>query len=109
MRRSIACATVVVGCFALPGIMFPARGDGVSVGYRQLSAVDVPSGVVSNVDSVVLGDQSKLYKTGAGTLAVDGGALKSATDARLTVLEGNLTACSCAPPARLAIWMSPST
>ncbi len=25
------------------------QGDGVAVGYRQLSAVDVPSGVVSNV------------------------------------------------------------
>ena len=67
------------------------QGDGVAVGYRQLSAVDVPGGVVSNVDSVVLGDQSKLYKTGAGTLAVDGGTLKSVTDARLTVLEGNLS------------------
>ena len=88
MRRSIACATVVVGCFALSGSLFPARADGVAVGYRQLSAVDVPDGVVSNVDSVVLGNQSTLYKTGAGTLAVNGGALKSVTDERLTVLEG---------------------
>ena len=39
----------------------PLQGGGVAVGYRQLGAVDVPSGVVSNVDSVVLGDQSKLY------------------------------------------------
>ena len=67
------------------------QGNGVAVGYRQLGAVDVPSGVVSNVESVVLGDQSKLYKTGAGTLAVDGGALKSVTDARLNVLEGNVS------------------
>ena len=57
----------------------------IAVGYRQLSAVDVPSGVVSNVESVVLGDQSTLYKTGAGS------ALKSVTDARLNVLEGNVS------------------
>ena len=69
----------------------PVQGEGVAVGYRQLGVVDVPDGVVSNVDSVVLGDQSTLYKTGAGTLAVGGGALKSVTDARLNVLEGNVS------------------
>ena len=53
----------------------PVQGEGVAVGYRQLGVVDVPSGVVSNVDSVVLGDQATLYKTGAGTLAVAGGAV----------------------------------
>ena len=49
MRRSIACATVVVGCFALPGILSPARGDGIAVGYRQLGAVDVPDGGYVNL------------------------------------------------------------
>ncbi len=73
------------------GLAFAAWGDGIAVGYRQLGVVDVPDGVVSNVDSVVLGDQSTLYKTGAGTLAVNGGALKSVTDERLTVLEGGVS------------------
>ena len=70
------------------GLACAAWGDGIAVGYRQLGVVDVPDGVVSNVDSVVLGDRSTLYKTGAGTLALNGGALKSVTDERLTVLEG---------------------
>ena len=70
------------------GLALAAWGDGIAVGYRQLGVVDVPDGAVSNVDSVVLGNQSTLYKTGAGTLAVNGGALKSVTDERLTVLEG---------------------
>ena len=118
MRRSIACATVVVGCFALSGILFPACADGVAVGYRQLSAVDVPYGVVSNVDSVVLGDQATLYKTGAGTLAVNGGALKSVTDRRLTVLEGAVSVTTSAdadftvPPAVCdiaAFWVNASS
>ncbi len=118
MRRSIACATVVVGCFALSGSLFPARADGVAVGYRQLGVVDVPDGVVSNVDSVVLGDQSTLYKTGAGTLAVNGGALKSVTDERLTVLEGSVSVTTSAdadfttPPAVCdiaAFWVNESS
>ena len=41
-----------------------AWGDGIAVGYRQLGVVGVPDGAVSNVDSVVLGNQSTLYKTG---------------------------------------------
>ena len=70
------------------GLALAAWGGGIAVGYRQRGVVDVPDGAVSNVDSVVLGNQSTLYKTGAGTLAVNGGALKSVTDERLTVLEG---------------------
>ena len=96
----------------------PVRGGGVSVGYRQLGVVDVPDGVVSNVDSVVLGDQSTLYKTGAGTLAVNGGALKSVTDERLTVLEGAVSVTTSAdadfttPPAVCdiaAFWVNASS
>lgn len=59
------------------GLALAAWGDGIAVGYRQRSVVDVPDGAVSNVDSVVLGNQSALYKTGAGTLAVNGGALEA--------------------------------
>ena len=64
------------------GLALAAWGGGIAVGYRQRGVVDVPDGAVSNVDSVVLGNQSTLYKTGAGTLAVNGGALKSVTDER---------------------------
>ena len=96
----------------------PVQGEGVAVGYRQLGVVDVPNGVVSNVDSVVLGDQSTLYKTGAGTLAVNGGALKSVTDERLTVLEGAVSVTTSAdadftvPPAVCdiaAFWVNASS
>ena len=100
------------------GLALAAWGDGIAVGYRQLGVVDVPDGAVSNVDSVVLGDQASLYKTGAGTLAVNGGALKSVTDERLTVLEGavSVTASAAAdfttPPAVCdiaAFWVNASS
>ena len=114
-RRMFACAASmgIVG-----GLVLSAWGEGVSVGYRQLGAVDVPNGVVSNVDSVVLGDQATLYKTGAGTLAVNGGALKSVTDERLTVLEGAVSVTTSAdadfttPPAVCdiaAFWVNASS
>ena len=100
------------------GLALAAWGDGIAVGYRQLGVVDVPDGVVSNVDSVVLGNQSTLYKTGAGTLAVNGGALKSVTDERLTVLEGAVSVTTSAdadfttPPAVCdiaAFWVNASS
>ena len=55
------------------GLALAAWGGGIAVGYRQRGVVDVPDGVMSNVDSVVLGDQATLYKhpefvTGGGTL-----------------------------------------
>ena len=100
------------------GLACAAWGDGIAVGYRQLGVVDVPDGVVSNVDSVVLGDRSTLYKTGAGTLALNGGALKSVTDERLTVLEGTVSVTTSAdadfttPPAICdiaAFWVNASS
>ena len=115
MRRlfMIVSAMGIVG-----GMILSARGDGIAAGYRQLGVVDVPDGVVSNVDSVVLGDKATLYKTGAGTLAVNGGALKSVTDERLTVLEGGVSVTTSAdadfttPPAVCdiaAFWVNASS
>ena len=108
----------VVAMGTAGGLACAAWGGGIAVGYRQLGVVDVPDGAVSNVDCVVLGDQSALYKTGAGTLAVPGGALKPVADRRLTVLEGSVSVTASAdadftrPPAvcdLAAFWVTPAS
>ncbi|MDO5320411.1 MAG: hypothetical protein Q4G65_17430 [bacterium] len=63
-----------------------AMGD-VAVGFKQRDAVDVPAGTTSSARTLI-GDQGVLYKTGAGTLDVSAAGLCTASDSRLSVLEG---------------------
>ena len=81
MKKSLVAAVAWTASLAM--------GD-VAVGFKQRDAVDVPAGTTSSARTLI-GDQGVLYKTGAGTLDVSAAGLCTASDSRLSVLEGSVS------------------
>ena len=63
-------------------------GD-IAFGYRDRGVVNVASGETTS-SRTILGDGALLGKDGAGTLNIETGGLRPATDARVTVAEGTV-------------------
>ena len=83
--------------------------------FAETTVIDAPAGETVIVGDLIAGDRAKVYKTGAGTLAVDAGRLARTTDGRLSVLEGAVAVTAgaaadfAAPPAacaKAAFWVN---
>ena len=56
--------------------------------FAETTVIDAPAGETVIVGDLIAGDRAKVYKTGAGTLAVEANRHVRTTDGRFTVLEG---------------------
>ena len=85
-----------------------AATAGEAPDFAETTVIDAPAGETAAAETLTFGDRAKVYKTGAGTLAVDAGRLARTTDGRLSVLEGAVAVTAgaaadfAAPPAACA-------
>lgn len=81
--------------FGLAAITFaaiaPAMADEVKAGLNETGNVHVDSGIATQGDPVVLGDNAKFYKTGAGELVLSLANVNRQRDLSVTALGGKLT------------------
>ena len=56
--------------------------------FAETTVIDAPAGETAAAETLTFGDRAKVYKTGAGTLAVEANRHVRTTDGRFTVLEG---------------------
>ena len=64
--------------------------------FAETTVIDAPAGTTTTLGDFAAGDREALYKTGAGTLAVEANRLARPSDGRLTVLEGDVAITPCA-------------
>ena len=65
-----------------------AATAGEAPDFAETTVIDAPAGETATVGDLIAGDRAKVYKTGAGTLAVEANRHVRTTDGRFTVLEG---------------------
>ena len=65
-----------------------AATAGEAPDFAETTVIDAPAGQTAIVGDLIAGDRAKVYKTGAGTLAVEANRHVRTTDGRFTVLEG---------------------
>ena len=102
---------------AAAGIAFLSFA-GEAPDFAETTIIDAPTGETVAAGDLTVGDRGKVYKTGAGVLAVEANRLARPTDGRLTVLDGSVaitpgTAGDWTPPPaacqKAAFWVNPDS